>query len=545
MSRKLSDIQKFKDQIFLKKNVLGYLLGFSLKTMEAKQAGLVFGTDSTLSNFLPPEKWDRGVMHKFDGKGMYGLFLKLFGKTIVSLKKYSPIQLYRTNRFGDKVENEGVISYVLRNHQDFYKKGIKILIIGNQVCTGNESNPVFPSFSVISYDGVFFNFISNINVNVDIVRQFKAKNFIAAYIPDYGAIVFNTVDQEMISNTNGYFSKEADLRKKLDILITSIEFASLAYLGFAKGKPAAQVIWRKERELRKTADRLKQKEAQLNAQKKHLRAVGAVTAEQLNMTPVSIPDGVYAFIDMVGSSTIREGFQPREFFLVLNMCHEIAAENAGRFACRVDNFIGDSVFFQNVSIFDEPKQRCNPGLGERVMLMICMLASVFNEIHLLKRGRHPKDREQRVATLIKNHGVDIQFRAGLEHGTALIGPLGSRKRKIVTAIGKAVDTASRLESSGIKDQIHITRTMFKILDNAMVSKDTPSIRDIALEEKNAEWLRTKEYMPFFDFYKNWFNLGNEPIQKRGPVSYKEFSKESTYLIHCLPQTNNPIVCPGI
>ena len=86
------------------------------------------------------------------------------------------------------------------------------------------------------------------------------------------------------------------------------------------------------------------------------------------------------------------------------------------------------------------------------------------------------DRERRVATLIKNRGVNIQFRAGLEQGPALIGPMGSRKRKIVTAIGKAVDTASRLESSGIKDKIHITEKTMKILDTAMVSRDITTTR---------------------------------------------------------------------
>ena len=77
----------------------------------------------------------------------------------------------------------------------------------------------------------------------------------------------------------------------------------------------------------------------------------------------------------------------------------------------------------------------------------------------------------------------------MEQGTALIGPLGSRKRKIVTAIGKAVDTASRLESCGTKDQIHVTVTLLALLETVMVTKDTAIIRKIALEEKNAEWVK--------------------------------------------------------
>lgn len=543
MNQKLPDIQKFKDRIFHKKNVLGFLLSFSLKLLEAKQVGLVFGTDITCSKFLPPDKWDRGMMDKFDGQGISGLFWKFFGKYIVRINKKSPVHLYRINDFGDRVETQGVISYILRNHQDFYQKGIKILIIDNQV--SDTEDPDFSHFFITSYDGIVFDSLPNIKVNTDIARQFNSKDFIAAYIPDYGAIVFNTLDPELVSKKNGRFSRETELRKRLDILIAAIKSASLAYLGFAKGKWAAKVIRRKERELRKTAERLKEKQVQLTAQKKYLQAVGGVTAEQLDMVPLGIPDGVYAFIDMAGSSLIRETLLPRDFFLILNFCHEISAENANRFACRVDNFIGDSVFFQNVSVFDDPMQEKTPGSQERVMLMTCMLASVFNEISLLQQGRHPMDRERRVATLVKTQGIHIQYRSGLTQGAALIGPVGSSKRKIITAVGKTVDTASRLESCGRKDKIHITKDMLEILETAMVSKDTPILRSIALGAKNSDWLRTRQYLPFFEFYKNLFYLEKDVVQKRGPVSYKEFSNQDTYLIQCLPRGSCPIVCPGI
>lgn len=552
MKHPLPDLEKFEARIFYQKNVLASLLSFSLKTMEARQAGLVFGTDHTLSGFLPPRQWDRGVMHKLAGQGMSGLFFRLFAKPIVRLRNLSPISLYRTDHLGDLTENEGVIAWALRNHQDFYEKGIKVLII-DKVLPDLEAEGSSNS-SVTAYDGHGFTGFPGIKVNTDIVRQFKAKNFMAAYIPDYGAIVFNTVDPDLVSFVNGSFVHEADLKKRLNILISAIETASLAYLGLARGKPAAQVIWRKERELRRTADQLKEKQAQLDAQKNYLRAAGGVTAEQLNMTAMSISNGVYAFMDMVGSAFVRQCLWPRDYFLVLNFCHEIAAENAGRFACRVDNFIGDSVFFQNLSVFDDPGIGPTPGLGERVMLMTCMLASVFNEIHRLKQGHHPLDREGRVVTLIKNHGVDIHFRAGLEYGPALVGPLGSRNRKIVTAIGQAVDTASRLESSGIKDGIHITETILKILDHALVSKDTPIIRNIALGRPNGEWANTREYISFFDFFQNLFDLGlcqgsqgldSGVVQKRSQISYKEFVQDITYFIQCIPGPKDSPTCPGI
>lgn len=554
MNPLLPDLEKFEARIFHRKNVLASLLSFSLKTLGARQAGLIYGTDHTLASFLPPQQWDRGVMHKFNGQGMPGLLLRFFGKPMVRFKNLSPVPLYRTDRLGNQTNNEGVISYVLRNHHEFYEKGVKVLIIDNDLLEPQAGFPEVLHSSVMAYDGQGFTALSDLRVNRDIVRQFQSKNFIAAYIPDYGVIVFNTVDPELLSNTLGIYRYEPDLKKRLNTLISAIETASLAYLGLARGKPAAQIIWRKERELRRTAEQLKQKQVQLDAQKNYLRAAGGVTAEQLNMTALSISNGVYAFMDMVGSAFVRQCLRPRDYFLVLNLCHEIAAENAGRFACRVDNFIGDAVFFQNVSVFDDPEQPATPGLGERVMLMTCMLASVFNEIHRLKQGLHPMDREGRVVTLIKNHGVDIHFRAGLEYGTALVGPLGSRKRKIVTAIGQAVNTASRLESSGISDGIHITETILKILDHALVSRDTPIIQKIALDTPHGQWAKAREYIPFFDFFQNFFNLGlcqgsqgldSGVVQKRTRVSYKEFAPEVTYYIQCIPGPKDSRTCPGI
>ncbi len=464
------DIGRFEHRIFHKKNVLVYLLSFSRKLMGARQAGLIFGTDASRSHYLPPNQWDRGVMDKFIGRGFEGILLKVFGRLLVRYKKLSPIHLYRINGLGERVDKDGVIAYTLRHHQSFYNKGIKILLINNQAgeSSGTGSSH-FNEASVVTYDGVTFETLKDILANTEILCQFKSKNFIAAYIPDYGAVALNTVMDEQLIKSNGAFDYGDRLRKRLDLLIAAIKTASLAYLGSAKGKPAARMIWRKERRLRNAEDRLKEKQSLLDEQKKYLMAVGAVTAEQLAMEPVSIHDGVYAFMDMVGSVRVSKCMSPRDYFRVLNACHEVAADNSARFGCRVDNIIGDAVFFQNVSVFDG---EYTPSAAERLMLMTCLLASIFNEIDQLKTGRHPMDKELRVSSLVKTHGVDIAFRGGMTHGGALIGPLGSKKRKTLTAIGETVDNASRLECSGRANYIHTTLEIVDILENTWISKDT-------------------------------------------------------------------------
>ncbi len=535
MKHELPDLDKFERIVFKKKNALNLLLSFSLKLMQANQAGLLLGTNKTYLKFLPPDKWDRGVMHKFYGSGFAGLVLKYFGTFIVKFKGLSPVRLYKDTQFGEKKPSDGIISFVLRKHKDFYEKGIKIIVIDN-IRHGSNNDETYSDVSILSYNGDVFKSLPDLKINNAIAKQFKARNFVSAYIPDYGAIVFNTINEELLEKTNEKFTHEAELKKKLNILISAIEMASLAYIGQAKGRQAAHIIWRKEKSLRKTALQLKNMEIELTAQKAYLRAVGAVNARQLNMEAVTITDGVYAFMDMVGSATIRKDFNPRDYFFILNLCHQIAANNANRYACRVDNFIGDSVFLQNASPFDDVKKHYSKGSQERIMLMVFMLASIFNEINLLKKGLHDMDKKGRVKKLIDTAQIDINFRAGMEIGTALIGPLGSRKRKIVTAIGKAVNNASRLESSGIQEGIHISETIMAILKDAYITRDTGTIQRVLCDANNIKEPGKHDGLSFFDCYKKVFGLRENIITQRTNISYKEFSKDITYLIKCIPDS---------
>ncbi|WP_153307603.1 adenylate/guanylate cyclase domain-containing protein [Desulfospira joergensenii] len=551
MNRKLPDIQEFQTLIFKKKDILRFLLSFSRRLLKARQAGLMFGTDYSGEKFLPPYKWDRGVVHKLDGRGAAGLLFQWFGPGIVKIKRLSPVYFSRTDPFGDVRENEGVVAYILRKHKDYYAKGIKVLIIngiGLAPRTSGEpgrAGKIPNDLPVISYDGKGFDMQADIRVDPNIIGYFRPDNFVSAYVPDYGAIIFNTVDRQLLKMDDKGFVHGDRLKKRMDTLVSAIETASLAYLGKARGRSATKLIWRKEKRLRKTWTRLKEKEAELDEQKKQLMAVGAVKASQLKMTPVMITDGVYAFLDMVGSVRVRNCLSPREYFLILNLCHEIAAETAAVFSCRVDNFIGDSVFLQNVSIFDDPGLDRRPGPAERVMLLVCALASIFNEIHRIRLGSHPMDREKRIRTLMRTHSMDIGFRAGLEFGPALVGPLGSSRRRIVTAIGTAVNTASRLESTGVSHKIHTSEEVLNLLEENLVSKDTAMIWKIGIARGIFDRRDTEKSLSFFKFYREYFHLDQQVVEENTNACYKEFSRELTYFIQCIPGSESTRVCAGI
>lgn len=541
MTTDLPDIHRFERLAFRKKNVLKLLLRFSRRLLKARLAGVVYGTDHTGEKFLPPHKWDRGVVHQLDGIGMAGLGFQFFGPAVIRWIKLSPIRLFAADAHGRRIKTQGVIAHVMRKHGEYYANGVKIVFIDHIPQKQMRQSPG-ASLSVIAYDGRKFEILSDIQVNLDIIHWFKPDNFVSVYIPDYGAIVFNTVDPQLFEKSGENPGYCRQLKNRFDLLISAIETASLAHLGQAKGRRAAKIIWRKEKNLRQTFVRLNEKIRQLDELKNHLQAVGAVTAKQLKMIPVIEANGVYAFMDIVGSSVVRNCLRPRDFFLILNLCHEIAADTAAAYGCRVDNFLGDAVFLENMETFDAPDRKKPSGLPERLMLMTFALASVFNQIHALGRGMHPMDRENKIKTLVKEHNIGIEFRAGMAYGAALVGPLGSRNRRIVTAIGKPVNIASRLESTGTRNCIHVEKKLLEILKNSVISKDTPAMWHIAASGSNRP---PAPAVSFFPFFQDCFNLGPDVIHKMDPVSYKEFTTDNTYLINCIPKTNRQTVCAGI
>ncbi|MCA1787041.1 MAG: hypothetical protein LC657_13795, partial [Desulfobacteraceae bacterium] len=132
--------------------------------------------------------------------------------------------------------------------------------------------------------------------------------------------------------------------------------------------------------------------------------------------------------------------------------------------------------------------------------------------------------------LVATHGIAIGFRAGMSFGSALVGPLGSRNRRIVTSIGEPVNTASRLESTGLKNAIHIEKKLLEILEDATVSPAYPVLWQMAATDTDTP--PPQPNVGFLTFLADRFHLKSPVIRKMPPVSYKDFVSDATYLICC-------------
>lgn len=545
-------MDKFERAVFEKRDSFSTLIGFSIDLMGAKQAGLLYGTNHSHELFLSPDQWDRGVIHRFKGRGITGVYLKLFGKAIIRFKGLSPVALYKHETPGTIVNNDGIIAYLLRNYQDFYDNGVKIVIV--REISGGVRDGDFLNLPVLSYDGKEFNPLFDLKVNSVITTQFIVKNFIGAYVPDYGALMVDTVDSCLMQWESGRFVHDVELKCRLDCLIQAIETASLACLRHVNGQRAVEALWRKEKALRTLAVELKKKQADVERQKSYLMAVGAVTEAMVNMEPVRVDDGVYAFVDMVGSTRIRDFYSARDFFFMTNQFREIAANLTACFACRLDNFIGDAVCLQSASVFDSEHLDYTPTIHERAVLMTLLLVSFFRELDLLVQGLHPMDPHQRVQKLLRQEKRCLEFRSGVEAGPATIGPIGSMKRRVVTAIGEAVDRAARLEASGLPNKIHLSPTVMRLLNEATISPSTKLVYSIMegfspeiepMYERERRLLETAGSIGFMDFYRAGFPPSQPIVTERSHVQFKEFSSERTYLLNWNKGSFSQNICLGI
>ena len=129
MKTNLPSVPRFEKTLFGRRDPFSELLYFAIDVMEAQQVALIYGTDQSQEMFVSPYKWDRGIIHRFKGRGRSGFFLRFFGKPFIRLNGISPVVLYKQDALGNRVEKEGIIAYLLRNYLDFYRDGVKIILV--------------------------------------------------------------------------------------------------------------------------------------------------------------------------------------------------------------------------------------------------------------------------------------------------------------------------------------------------------------------------------------------------------------------------------
>ena len=163
------------------------------------------------------------------------------------------------------------------------------------------------------------------------------------------------------------------------------------------------------------------------------------------------------FSDIRGFTTFSEKMSPRELVAMLREYFTVMVDAVFQYQGTVDKFIGDSI----MAIFGAPTPQPNHAeRAVRTALEMKRLLQEFNQ-NRLRLGKEP-----------------IRVGVGINTGSVVVGNIGSVQRLEYTAIGDAVNLASRLE--GINKQygteIIISEYTRRQLPDDVIARELDDVR---------------------------------------------------------------------
>ena len=244
------------------------------------------------------------------------------------------------------------------------------------------------------------------------------------------------------------------------------------------------------------------------------------------------------FSDIAGFTTITENMQPQELMIRLSEYLTLMTEHIRVRNGTVDKFIGDSIMaFWNApnKIDGHPRLACRAALGCRKIV------------------------EQISEKWVSEGKMPFYTRIGLHTGSAVVGNLGSSDRMNYTAVGDAVNLASRLEgvnkiygtsiivSEETYEQVK-SEFIFRELDTVAVKGRQQGVKIYELIEESGMEIDSerldfiKRFHESLEEYKrkNW--LAAEELFKSLSVAYPEDLSVQLYLKRCQDLVSSP---PGL
>ena len=151
------------------------------------------------------------------------------------------------------------------------------------------------------------------------------------------------------------------------------------------------------------------------------------------------------FSDLCGFTSASESMEPEDLSYCINSYLGRMATTVEEFGGTIDKFMGDGI----MAFFGDPDSR---GIKEDALACVAMAAKM----------------QERILELVhefQNQGIDkeLQARIGIHTGYCNVGNFGSEKHMDYTLLGRNVNMASRLESSGENGKIHISAATYTLI----------------------------------------------------------------------------------
>ncbi len=144
------------------------------------------------------------------------------------------------------------------------------------------------------------------------------------------------------------------------------------------------------------------------------------------------------FSDLAGFTSTSESMEPEDLTFCINTYLDRMAEAAIEFGGTLDKFMGDGIMI----FFGDPETK---GVKEDALACIAM-------------GKRMQEIVVELQEVFSAQGIDkdLHARIGVHTGYCNVGNFGSERRMDYTLLGRSVNLASRLESNGEIDKIHIS-----------------------------------------------------------------------------------------
>lgn len=166
------------------------------------------------------------------------------------------------------------------------------------------------------------------------------------------------------------------------------------------------------------------------------------------------------FSDIVGFTQLSNTLRSRRVAELLNEYLETMTRAVFDNGGTVDKFMGDAI----LALFGAPEE-LTP--NEQVRRSIAAARKMYAELDILNR----KWEEQGIVGT--NGCAPVQFRCGIHQGTAVVGMFGSKERSDYTAIGPAVNIASRLQQASEPNCILVSAAVADYMDEDEITKFSP------------------------------------------------------------------------
>ncbi|HLT19306.1 MAG TPA: adenylate/guanylate cyclase domain-containing protein [Thermomicrobiales bacterium] len=148
------------------------------------------------------------------------------------------------------------------------------------------------------------------------------------------------------------------------------------------------------------------------------------------------------FIDVVGSTAMAENLDPEEWAELMGAAFERMIRPIERYGGTVTRLMGDAI----LALFGAPHAR-----GDDAQRAILAALEIMDDVQPLRAE-------------IKRRGLEFDLRAGINTGLVVVGEFGTRAMVEYTAMGDAINVASRLEQMAAPGTIRVGASTYRLTE---------------------------------------------------------------------------------